>query len=368
MGVRGRTAAGLIALMAFALVAPTSALAAKWVIKGGGWGHGVGLSQYGAYGFAMRGTGYKGILDHYYRHTDLGRSGGGNVRVLLAGDEDEIEFSGARRACGERLREGKSYRFGLAGAEVILRKESGGKLASCGRSGSAAGGTALRLQGKGSYRGRILARSDSGALDAINVVGLDAYLKGVVPNEMPTSWPEDALRAQAVVARSYALVGRIDGDGFDLYDDTRSQVYGGRASEAKETSRAVKATAGEVVEHRGKVVPTYYFSTSGGATESVQFGFPGSEPEPYLKGVRDPFDDASPFHRWRERLSEAEIEDRLGDLVHGDLRAIEVTRTGDSPRIVRARVVGSGGVEEVGGLTLQDRLGLRSTWARFKER
>jgi stage II sporulation protein D len=185
---------------------------------------------------------------------------------------------------------------------------------------------------------------------------------------MPFSWPQDALRAQAVVARSYALSGRVNGDGFDLYDDTRSQVYGGLTAETKPTNRAVKATAGEVVEHRGDVVATYYFSTSGGATESVQFGFPGADPEPYLKGVRDPYDGASPYHSWREKLSERQMEDRLGGLVHGDLRAIKVTKTGDSPRIVRAKVVSSGGVEEVGGLTLQDRLGLRSTWARFKKR
>jgi stage II sporulation protein D len=352
---------------ALLLAAPAAAEAAQWVIKGRGWGHGVGMSQYGAYGFAQRGTGYKGILDHYYRHTELGRNRDGKVSVLLSAHVGEVAFSDAKRACGERLREDRSYRFGEADGQVILRSSSGHKLANCGPSGSADGGTAVHLHGKGSYRGRLVARPDSGALNAINVVGLDAYLKGVVPNEMPAAWPRDALRAQAVVARSYALVDRLNGVGFDLYDDTRSQVYGGLASESPETTRAVKATTGEVVVHRGEVVPTYYFSTSGGATESVEHGFPGSEPQPYLAGVRDPHDDASPYHRWREKLSEAQMEDRLGGLVHGDLRAIKVTRTGDSPRIVRANVVSSGGVEDVGGLTLQDRLGLRSTWARFKK-
>jgi stage II sporulation protein D len=223
----------LVVLLASLLAVPASADAAKWVIKGRGWGHGVGLSQYGAYGFAQNGAGYKRILDHYYRRTDLGRAGSRKVRVLLKDGVDEIEFSGARRACGERLREQRRYRFARARGGVVLAKASGRKLANCGRGGSAAGGTAVHVHGKGSYRGRMIAQADSGSLNVVNAVGLDAYLKGVVPNEMPSSWPLSALRAQAVVARSYALVGRVNGDGFDLYDDTRSQVYGGLGSDRK---------------------------------------------------------------------------------------------------------------------------------------
>jgi stage II sporulation protein D len=350
------------------LAAPATVDAAKWVIEGRGWGHGVGMSQYGAYGFAQHGAGYERIVRHYFRHTEIGRDRGKRVRVLLAGEIGEIEFSGAKRACSERLRDDERYRFEPAGGEVVLRRASGKRIARCGKTGSAAGGKGVHFHGKGSYRGRLVARSSSGSLSAINAVGLDAYLRGVVPNEMPTSWPQAALRAQAIVARSYALANRVGGNGFDLYDDTRSQVYGGVGSEAQATSKAVKKTAGEVVEHRGRVVTTYYFSTSGGATESVQYGFPGAEPQPYLRGVKDPYDDASPYHRWREKLSEAEMEDRLGGLVDGDLRKIKVTKSGDSPRIVRAKVVGSRGVEKVGGLTLQAQLDLRSTWARFKKR
>ena len=191
-------------------------------------------------------------------------------------------------------------------------------------------------------------------------------MRGVVPNEMPSSWPADALRAQAVVARSYALSTAVDGDGFDLYDDTRSQVYGGKDSETGATNKAAKSTAGEVVENNGNVAVTYYHSTSGGRTESVQFGFPGAEPRAYLKGVRDPYDDRSPYHRWKETFSRRELESRLSAHVHGRLREIEVTKTGASPRIVKAKVRGTQGSETVAGAVLQGQLGLRSTWARFK--
>ncbi len=89
---------------------------------------------------------------------------------------------------------------------------------------------------------------------------------------------------------------------------------------------------------------------------------------PYLKSVDDPFDDASPVHDWTERYSDDELESKLGGLVDGKLKRIEVLKTGKSPRIVSARVIGSSGSSTVTGDTLRSRLGLRSTWARFTHR
>jgi stage II sporulation protein D len=183
---------------------------------------------------------------------------------------------------------------------------------------------------------------------------------------MPTDWPAEALRAQAVTARSYALA-TDQGGIFDQYDDTRSQVYGGLSSETSETNHAVEATTGKVVKNGGRVATTYYFSTSGGQTENIEFSFEGSDPKPYLKSAKDPFDHASPYHRWRETLSQSEMEAKLGDLVQGTLQSIDVTRRGRSPRIVSANVVGSGGSTEVSGPTLRTRLDLRSTWAFFSK-
>jgi stage II sporulation protein D len=363
--------ARLVSLLACALalaVPAASAAETTWEIRGRGWGHGIGMSQWGAFGYAKKGRSWKKILRHYYRDTKLGSTDGREVRVLLQGGGDSVEFSEATNACGVGLDPGKTYSAVRDGGDVRLRSDAGQDLGGCGNSLQATGGEAVRVVGKGAFRGSlIVVPRDSGGLYAINSVPLEAYLRGVVPNEMPADWPADALRAQAVAARSYALA-TADGGLWDQYDDTRSQVYGGISSETKETDQAVAATAGKVVKHNGKVATTFFFSTSGGRTESVEFSFVGSGPKPYLKSVKDPFDTASPYHRWKETFTQSEMEARLGDLVQGSLQAIQVTRRGRSPRIVSAKVVGSGGTTEASGPTLQARLGLRSTWAFFDKR
>jgi stage II sporulation protein D len=286
--------------------------------------------------------------------------------VLLAAGVSSISFSGAKTACGESLRNRADYSFVAVGSDVILDDPGGDKVANCGAKGSASGGEAVDYGGRGSYRGSLVARASAGALNAINDVGIEGYVKGVVPNEMPASWDVDALRAQAVAARSYALASEVAGDGYDLYDDTRSQVYGGLSSEVAASSRAVDDTSGEVVTFRGEVAVTYFSSSSGGMTESAEYGFPGSDPVPYLQAVKDPDDDVSPDHNWKLTLSESEIDAGLGDLVAGRLRAIKVVKTGDSPRIVKAKVIGSEGNQVVSGTELQSALGLKSTWVRFR--
>jgi stage II sporulation protein D len=352
-----------IVLTAAALLAPAAADGA-WTIKGRGFGHGVGLSQYGAYGFAKHGRSYRQILDHYYTRTKVAKTGGEQVRVLLGSGGGSVGFSGAERACGRRLEPGRRYTLSADGGGVVLRAGDR-RLERCGSEGKAGGG--LRIGGFGRYRGALVARNDDGSLLVINQLGLEGYVKGVVPNEVPSSWPKQALRAQAVVARSYG-VATSRGGAFDHYADTRSQVYGGRSSETSATNAAVAKTRREVVKYRGRVAVTYYFSTSGGKTENSEFGFSGGSKVPYLKSVDDPFDGVSPVHRWRERLSDERMESELASLFAGQLKRIEVIERGRSPRIVRARVIGSQGSTTVTGDTLRARLGLRSTWARFEHR
>ncbi len=235
---------------------------------------------------------------------------------------------------------------------------------------SATGGASVSLIGKGAYRGAVVARSSSvpGKLNAINAVDLEDYIRGVIAEESPSSWPLDALKAQALAARSYALSTGVGGNGFDHYDDTRSQVYGGIGSETARTNQAVSSTAGEVVEYKGKVAETYFFSTSGGHTENNEFSFLGGTPLPYLRGVPDPYDDASPYHRWTRKLSNGQMQAELGGLVRGKLKRIVVTKRGVSPRIVKAKLVGSGGTTKVSGPDLRSYLGLPDTWATFKRK
>jgi stage II sporulation protein D len=353
-----------IALAAAALLAPAAADAA-WKVDGRGFGHGVGLSQYGAYGYAEHGRSYREILHHYYVGTRLGRGAGGTVRVLLGSRNGSVGFRGSGAACGHRLNQRRRYSFAAGGGSVELRDSDGKRITGCGGEGKAGGG--VLIDGFGRFRGELVAHANGGELLVINAVRLDDYVKGVVPNEMPSSWPQAALRAQAVVARSYGLA-TDQGGAFDQYSDTRSQVYGGKRSETRATNRAVDATKGEIVNYRGKVAVTYYFSTSGGQTEDARFGFTGGTAVPYLKSVKDPFDDISPVHRWTMRFSDEEMERELGGLFSGKLRKVEVVKTGKSPRIVRAKVVGSRGSSAVSGDTMRSRLGLRSTWARFTHR
>ncbi len=339
------------------------------MIKGHGYGHGVGMSQWGAYGYAKHDVGYKKILGHYYSHTKVGRTKTKRVGVLLQTRPGGVGFKGAKRACGRKVNASKRYRADLSrnAGKLRLESKSGHKLASCGHVLKAIGSGPIKISGLGPYRGGLVVKPAGGSsVNVINRLALDDYVRGVVPHEVPASWPKDALEVQAVAARGYALTSGVDGDGYSLYNDTRSQAYGGVKLETKETNKAVRATSREIVTYKGKPAQTFYYSSSGGRTEASQYGFDGGSPRPYLKSVSDPYDKTSPYHSWTVRMSRGEITAKLAGMVRGKLRKIDVTKTGDSPRIVRARVVGSKGSTVTSGYELQGRLGLRSTWFRIR--
>jgi stage II sporulation protein D len=216
----------------------------------------------------------------------------------------------------------------------------------------------------GLYRGSLEIRvAAASGLNAINTLGMESYLAGVVPSESPPIWPPEALKAQAVAARTYASATGVGGKGFDQYPDTRSQVYRGFNAETAATNNAVASTAGEVVTYNGEAVVTYFFSTSGGHTENVENVFTSSDPKPWLKGVDDPYDGASPYHRWGPfTWSRRTLAVKLGDLVRGSFRDVDVVERGVSPRVVRAYVVGSRGRKRATGSQLRGRLDLRDSW------
>jgi SpoIID/LytB domain protein len=209
------------------------------------------------------------------------------------------------------------------------------------------------------YRGKIRVLSNGKTLQVIDVVGLEAYLKGVVPAEMPSAWSPEALKAQAVAARSYALAGLAKGKDYDLYADTRSQVYGGLDAEVSATSDAVDATKGEVVLYNGKVANTLFFSTSGGRTASA--AETTGTAVPYLVSVTDPYDTASPYHDWGPVLFDAAKVAKQLKLPAPltDLR----TTTGPSGR-VKTLVALTADDRQVTltGSQLRTQLELRSTW------
>jgi stage II sporulation protein D len=198
-------------------------------------------------------------------------------------------------------------------------------------------------------------------------IPLETYVRGVVSAEVSSSWPPAALEAQAVASRTYAITAHAGGSKFDVYPDTRSQMYLGKAAETPRTNAAVAATAGQIVTYGGKPAITYFYADSGGHTESVQYGFPGSSPQPWLVGVADPYDGGT-SRKWSASLSFKTAAEELGGLVAGSFKGIEVLKRGSSPRIVSAYVLGSKGRTLVSGGELAGRFGLSSTWVYFSVR
>lgn len=134
-------------------------------------------------------------------------------------------------------------------------------------------------------------RLTSGVLTVVNFVGLEDYVKGVVPNEMPASWPLEALKAQAVCARTYVAANqnKYRQYGFDMTNDTYCQVYRGLDGANETTDRAVDETAGLFVRYEGKLCSVAYFAADGGATEDSENVWSDTV-IPYLRGVKDPYE------------------------------------------------------------------------------
>jgi stage II sporulation protein D len=204
------------------------------------------------------------------------------------------------------------------------------------------------------YRGILeLVWNRSGTISVVNVLPLEEYLRGVVPGEMPASWPAEALKAQAVAARTYARYQmggtKYAAEGFDVDDTTASQVYGGVLSEDARTDAAIAATAGQYITYQGKIIPAFFFAASGGYTENNEYVFTGGSPLPYLRGVPD-FDQGSSRYAWSYPFVMTDIAARLAEknILLGTLYDISpVGPTGPSGRPTRWRVVGSLGVAEL---------------------
>ena len=298
-----RGPAFLGAVLGIWLTAAQGASAATFptfVIKGHGWGHGVGMGQDGAYGYAKHGFGYAKILSHYYPGTALGKTTVPQVRVLLAAGASSVAIT-SKAPFRVRDAGGKSYPLAAGtytlGPSLKVRVESSAApRALPGPLRFIPGRLPLEL-GR-AYRGSIQVTVRSGGLQAVNLVGLEEYVRGVVSQEADPNWPNEALKAQAVASRSFVVATRKTSGSFDVYPDTRSQVYGGVDAEQFSTNAAVQATSGQILTYRGQPALTYFSASSGGRTAAVQDGFPGSNPVPYLVSVDDPYDTVSPYHSW----------------------------------------------------------------------
>lgn len=357
---------------------------ASFTFVGRGFGHGIGMSQYGARGRALAGWSARRILAAYFTGVRFGRARNRTVRVLLSTALQEARFWSPRRwrLLGRRPG-GRNVTPLRAGATYMLQARADGTLAvKRGRSVVAvvAGPVRFQSRAKGGwvawgptqpeaarrYRGGIRALPSGGRFDLVNVVAMEDYLRGVVPREMPSSWGDDApaaLAAQAIAARSYVLSTMTPTTTYDVFDDQRSQVYGGVDAEDRRSNRAVRRTRGTVLTYDGDVITAYFFSTSGGRTEDVQNVFAGSGPRPYLKSVPDPFDKISPYHVWPDPPTFSAR--RLGDLLGlgAPVTSVDVVRRGISPRVVQAKVTtATGRAATFSGWTMRGKLGLRDSW------
>jgi stage II sporulation protein D len=375
------------ALAAISLVAVPRAAAGTqttFTLVGRGWGHGVGLCQCGAYGYAKHGWGYKAILKHYYTGIGFGHVSDRTIRVMLNQGQ-----SAASVTAGSRFKANGDGRtvFIPGGTTATVTWSSGGyRVAAGGRAWTfggpvtfSRGSSYLKLLTRnqngwsGHYRGSLRVVHLTGGLTIVNKLRLEQYLYGVVPHESPASWPAAAVKTQTLAARSFAS-NRIGGAGaFDVYCTTSSQMYYGVDLDSARANSIIRQTRGEVPTYNGRAINAYFFSTSGGHTENVENVW-GGDPVPYLKGVPDPYE-VSPYHVWPEnpiRKSPASLTSSLGTHsaavpwgVKGTLQAIYVVRRGVSPRVVNALVIGSGGASEISGGRLRTELGLRDTWVSF---
>jgi stage II sporulation protein D len=364
-----RTRSALLAAAALLALAAPAAADTTFQIDGGGNGHGIGMSQYGAYGYAQHGKDYPFILAHYFQGTALGTTNPLQiVRVLLA--DGAASFSGATYAPHKQLNPKTTYSVqALANGSLAMYDQTGKKVGTFTAPLSVGGPGPLTLAGHGQYRGWLEFRpaGAGSSVQTVNALHLEDYVRGVVSYEMPSSWSAEALKTQAVAARTYAITSSVGGNGYQLYADTRSQMYGGVAAETPSTDAAVAATHGQVVTYKGKPVTTFFFSSSGGYTENVENVWLGSTPEPWLKGVPDPYDGAAgnPYHHWTYKLTMSQATAKLGSRVRGQLVGITVTKHGVSPRIVSAQVVGTSGRTNVTGPQLQSIFALPSTYMAF---
>jgi len=366
-------------------------------IEGQGWGHGVGMSQWGARGRAEAGQTADQIVRAYYTGIDITDSPTDQtaIRVLIDQNYRPASIDGATASSN-----------GLAGDIVGV----GGQWAVTGITGPLPPGARLRLldhpgahritvrlidaggghmldvdlpgqievvplephsrllvhykytdQVVGSpgqfydvYRGSIRVYLDAeGLIDTVNALSVEDYLLGVVPAEMPYHWPAEALKAQALAARSYALVSLMPGNPiWDVVDTTQDQVYLGVNHEKPETSAAVQATARRVMTHGGQPILSYFFSAANGHTESNEDVF-GGAPLPYLRAVADldpngrPWDADSPLSTWSTPEFPASLLQGLYQDSIGTLQSLDFSRRTSTGRLIIVGLNGDRGSQTI---------------------
>lgn len=346
-------------------------------LDGRGYGHGKGLSQYGALGRAKAGHSYRKIVNFYYPRTRWNRIGG-KVRVLITADTSRDVVVRAQRGLTiTALKSGRSWMPRKARADKwrIDSTRSGRTVVSYrtgrwhrwrdfpGEAQFSGGGPITLFTGSGtvSYRGvlRSAAPGTGRDRDTVNIVSLEDYLKGVVPREVPALWPGAAVRAQSVAARTYAAFERAaapNGRHWQICDTAHCQVYGGHSAEHSASNAAIRATRKQALTKHGRPAFTQFSASNGGW--SVDGGYP------YLPAQRDRKDRGHEYAAWSVTVP-ADAVDRHWPTI-GELESIRVDRRDGNGewggRVLEMTITGDQGSATVSGDTFRSYLGLRSSW------
>ena len=389
----------LLAVLASALVLPSAAATASaaeprkkvetWatpgsvgiVLTGHGFGHGKGLSQYGALGAAQQGLTWQQIDEFYYPGTTWGEIRG-KIRVLITADTGRdvqvvasrgIKVSSLARSRTWRLPAvaAKKWRLVAAGDDTAVQLTRGGawrtwkKVPGEAEFSSATGLLTLVLPGaRRDYRGTLQSVAPrQGKRQTVNRLSMEAYLRGVVPQEVPALWEPAAVSAQSVAARTYAAFERSHPSAahYDLCDTTQCQVYGGADVEHPAATAAIRATAGQGLFYEGRPAFTQFSASNG--------GFSSAGSMPYLVAQADPYDGlANPtYSTWSTTIDDTQVEKQWPGM--GDLTGIEVvSRDGNGDwggRVTAMAFVFSGGRVSLSGDDARSFFGLYSDWFTF---
>ncbi len=351
-------------------------------ITGRGFGHGHGMSQYGALGAAQQGLTWQQINEFYYPGTTWGAVRG-KVRVLITADtgrdvqvaaERGLKVRSLARARTWRLPSNgaRKWRLVAAGRDTAVQWTKGGSWRRWkkvpGEAEFSAADRRLTLVLRGArrdYRGTLqsVAARPGGKRETVNRVGMEAYLRGVVPQEVPALWTAAAVSAQSVAARTYAAFERSQPAAahYDLCDTTQCQVYGGADVEHAAATAAIEATAGQGLFFDGRPAFTQFSASNGGFSSAGSMPYLVAQPDPY-DGLANPT-----YSTWTETLDDTMVEKQWPAI--GDLTSIEVTaRDGNGDwggRITDMAFVGTTGTARVDGDAVRSAFGLNSDWFTF---
>ena len=350
-------------------------------LTGHGFGHGNGMSQYGALGAAEQGLTWQQIVAFYYPGTTLEPMNGA-IRILLTADTTPdvqvVAERGLKVKSLDRNRMwrapafvAKKWRLIARGQDTAVQWTKGGRWRTWKRvpgeaefSSRTGKLTLVAPGGRRTYRGALQSVAPrDGRRQTVNRLSLESYLRGVVPREVPALWTPDAVRAQSVAARTYAAFERSHPPAahYDLCDTTQCQVYGGVADEYPEADEAIKATAKQGLYYNDRPAFTQFSASNG--------GFSSTGSMPYLVAQADPYDGVTghKYSTWTTTVDDTQIEKHWPAI--GDLTSIEVTaRDGNGEwggRVTDMAFVGTTGTARIDGDTVRSYLGLYSDWFTF---